>query len=69
MFEVPPEVMSAYLDAATRIADAELAAVPGDSREAAVRYVVLGAVLPEALILALRRIAEQLAAARHFGAA
>jgi DNA-binding transcriptional MerR regulator len=65
-FEVPPEVMSAYLDSATRMAQAEIAGVPTNSREASVRYVVLGAVLPESLILALRRIAEQVAATQRF---
>ena len=66
-FEVPDDVMAAYLDAATRTAEAEIAGVPTDSAEAAVRYVVLGSVLVEPLLLALRRVAEQVASARRFG--
>lgn len=66
-FTVPEPVMAAYLEGLRAIADAELAATPTDSAEAAVRYVVLGTTLVEPLILALRRVAEQVAAARMFG--
>jgi DNA-binding transcriptional MerR regulator len=66
-FTVPPAVMTAYLDGLSSMADAELAATPLDSAEAAVRYVVLGTVLVEPLLLALRRVAEQIAAAQQFG--
>ena len=55
-----------YLDAITRIAEAEIAGVPTESAEAAVRYVVLGSVLVEPLLLALRRVAEQVASAERF---
>jgi DNA-binding transcriptional MerR regulator len=68
-FDIPDEVMAAYLDAATRIAEAEIAGVPTESADAAVRYVVLGSVLVEPLLLALRRVAEQVASARRFGVA
>ena len=68
-FEVPDAVMSAYLDAIGRLARAEIAAVPTESPEAAVRYVVLGSVLVEPLLLALRRVAEQIASAERFGGA
>ena len=61
--------MTVYLDAVTRIAEAEIAGVPTESAEAAVRYVVLGSVLVEPLLLALRRVAEQVASARRFGVA
>ena len=44
----------------------ELATVPTDSPEATVRYVVLGTVLPEPLLLVLRRMAQQEASARRF---
>lgn len=67
-FEIPRAVMTAYLDAMRQIARAEIAAVPTDSAEAAVRYVVLGSVLVEPLLLALRRVAEQVASAERFGA-
>jgi len=66
-FEVPDAVMSAYIEAIGRIARAEIAGVPLDSPEAAVRYVVLGTVLVEPLLLALRRVAEQIASAERFG--
>lgn len=66
-FAVPADVMPVYLDAVMAIARAEIAAVPTESPEAAVRYVVLGTVLAEPLLLALRRVAEQLASAERFG--
>jgi DNA-binding transcriptional MerR regulator len=67
-FEVPPDVMAAYLSSVQELARAEIAGVPTESPEAAVRYVVLGSVLIEPLLLALRRVAEQLASAERFGA-
>lgn len=66
-FQVADDVMTAYLDAMRRIARAEIAGVPTDSTEAAVKYVVLGTILVEPLLLALRRAAEQIAAAERFG--
>ena len=67
-FTVPASVMAAYLEHLPAIAEAELAATPETSIEDAVRYVVLGTALVEPLILALRRVAEQVAASRRFGA-
>ncbi|HEX5857686.1 MAG TPA: MerR family transcriptional regulator [Microbacterium sp.] len=67
-FAVSADIMPVYLDAVQRIARAEIAGVPTESREAAVRYVVLGSVLVEPLLLALRRVAEQIASAERFGA-
>ena len=67
-FEVPDEVMTVYLDAVMRIAEAEIGGVPTESAEAAVRYVVLGSVLVEPLLLALRRVAEQVSSAARFSA-
>jgi len=67
-FDISEDLMAVYLDAVARIADAEIAGVPTESAEAAVRYVVLGTVLVEPLLLALRRVAEQVASARRFGA-
>ena len=66
-FTVPEPVMASYLDHLSAIAEAELAATPDTSIEDAVRYVVLGTALVEPLILALRRVAEQVAASRRFG--
>lgn len=68
-FTVPNAVMPVYLESIRRIADAEIAGVPTESAEDAVRYVVLGSVLVEPLILALRRVAQQVASAERFGAA
>lgn len=66
-FTIPDDVLPAYVDAVSRIARAEIAGVPLDSPEAAVRYVVLGTVLNEPLLLALRRVAQQVASAERFG--
>jgi DNA-binding transcriptional MerR regulator len=65
-FEVPDDVMQVYLESVKNIARAEIAGVPIDSAEAAVRYVVLGSVLVEPLLLALRRVAEQIASVERF---
>lgn len=66
-FVVPKPVMREYLRSARRIADAEIAGVPEESAEAAVRYVVLGSVLVEPLLLALRRVAQQVSSGERFG--
>lgn len=65
-FELPEGAMELYADHMRQIAEFEIANVPPDSPAAAVRYVVLGTVLIEPLILALRRVAEQEASARRF---
>lgn len=65
-FEMPAAVTDAYVDAMRRVADAELAHVPLASPDEAVRYVVLGSVLVEPLLLALRRVAEQIASGERF---
>jgi hypothetical protein len=52
-----------------QIAAYELATVPVDPPEATVRHVVLGTMLPEPLLLALRRMAQQAASASRFGVA
>ena len=66
-FELPEGALDFYLDHMRQIAQYEIDNVPTDSPTAAVRYVVLGTVLVEPLILALRRLAEQEASARRFG--
>ena len=66
-FSVQDAVMAEYLASMRRIADAEIAGVPGESAEAAVRYVVLGSVLVEPLLLALRRVAQQVSSGERFG--
>ena len=59
--------MAEYLVSMRRIADAEIAHVPTESADAAVRYVVLGSVLVEPLLLALRRVAQQVSSGERFG--
>lgn len=66
-FTVGDDLIEVYADAMGRIAAAEIAGVPTTSAEDAVRYVVLGSVLVEPLLLALRRAAEQIASGRRFG--
>ena len=66
-FELPEGALDFYLDHMRQIAQYEIDNVPTDSPTTAVRYVVLGTVLLEPLILALRRLAEQEASARRFG--
>jgi DNA-binding transcriptional MerR regulator len=65
-FDFPESVLDAYGDAARGMAGAELSEVPLDSLEAAIRYVTLGTLLAEPIILALRRIAEQIASQERF---
>ena len=66
-FELPEEVLAAHVEHATAIARAEVDAIPTDSATAAVRYVVLGTVLLEPVLLALRRVAHQELSARRPG--
>ena len=68
-FVLPDGALEVYRDHMEQIATFELSTVPTDSPTAAVRYVVLGTVLPEPLLLALRRLAQQAASARRFGGA
>src|SRR5688500_11097376 len=62
-FELPEGALDVYLDHMRQLAQFEIDNLPTDSPTAAVRYVVLGTVLIEPLILALRRQAEQEASA------
>lgn len=66
-FELPEEALDVYVEHVRQIAEYEIENVPSDSPTAAVRYVVLGTVLIEPLILALRRLAQAEASARRFG--
>lgn len=67
-FELPDELLTAYQQAMGSLAQLELESVPTESAAAAVRYVVLGTVLIEPVLLALRRMAEAEYSARRFGA-
>lgn len=67
-FDLANGALPVYLKSMRDVADVEIAGVPTESVEAAVRYVVLGSVLVEPLLLALRRVAQQVASAERFGA-
>ena len=67
-FDFPEGMLGTYAHAMHTVAEAEIAGVPTDSNESAVRYVVLGTVLVEPLLLALRRLAQQSASYDRFGA-
>jgi hypothetical protein len=54
-----PERLGAYGAAALGVAQLDVADVPADYPEEAVRYVVVGTVLYEPVLLALRRLAQQ----------
>ncbi|MEO6880473.1 MAG: MerR family transcriptional regulator [Mycobacteriaceae bacterium] len=60
--------LDAYAEAAARVGRADVAAVPTSSQADAVRYVVLGTVLMDPVLLALRRLAQEDASGRRFGA-
>jgi DNA-binding transcriptional MerR regulator len=65
-FEIPADVMSAYVTAMRSIAAAEIAHIPTASPDEAVRYVVLATTLTEPFLLALRRVAEEVVATERF---
>lgn len=66
-FDPPDGILDVYARAMDDVARAELAHVPRESVAAAVRYVVLGVVLQEPVLLALRRLAEAAAARQVTG--
>jgi len=66
-FELSESTLATYARAMHEVAEAEIAGVPTESAESAVRYVVLGTVLAEPLLLALRRLAQQSASRERFG--
>ncbi|MFC7622524.1 MerR family transcriptional regulator [Microlunatus sp. GCM10028923] len=67
-FELSDRVLLGYGRAMRKIAEGEVGRVPDESPEAAVRYVALGVVLVEPLLLALRRLAHVDASASRFAA-
>jgi DNA-binding transcriptional MerR regulator len=66
-FFVEDEVLERYGRAMMGVAVDEVDDVPTDSPEAAARFVILGTVLVEPLLLSLRRLAQQTASAKRFG--
>jgi DNA-binding transcriptional MerR regulator len=67
-FALPEGGLERYAQLMLDAATMEIDNIPTDSAEAAVRYVVLGTVLIEPLLLALRRLAQQEASKRRFAA-
>lgn len=65
-FAIEPGVFDAYAEAMMTVARAETAGIPTESPAAAVRYVVLGTVLIEPVLLALRRLAQREASVARF---
>ncbi len=65
-FTLPEGALDAYRRHMEEIAAFEVAGVPTGSAAEAVRYVVLGTVLVEPLLLTLRRMAHQELSARRF---
>ncbi|WP_345751486.1 MerR family transcriptional regulator [Microbacterium rhizophilus] len=66
-FAMPGANVDAYLEGVGRIAASEIDNLPEGSAAEAVRYAVLGTILIEPLLLALRRVAHQHAARRRLG--
>lgn len=68
----PDALIGTYLDAARTIAQAEVAHVPSTSTSTstadAIAYVAVGVVLAEPLLVALRRLAQQVESSRRFDA-
>jgi DNA-binding transcriptional MerR regulator len=67
-FTLPEDDVLDYARAMQGLAEHEVAGVPAGPSDAAVRYTVLGTILVEPLLLALRRLAQIDASARRFGA-
>jgi DNA-binding transcriptional MerR regulator len=68
-FDLPAELLDRYAASMRQVADAEVANTPLTSPADAARYVVMGTVLVEPVLLALRRLAQQDASAERFGGA
>lgn len=65
-FDTPEILLDRYAAAAKDIAEADVAEVPTDSVAEAVRFVVIGTLLFEPVLLALRRLAHEDASRRRF---
>ncbi|QGG39994.1 MerR family transcriptional regulator [Aeromicrobium yanjiei] len=66
-FTIGPELLDGYAAAAHEVAELDIAGVPTTSSEDAVQHVVLGTILLEPVLLALRRLAQADVSARRFG--
>jgi DNA-binding transcriptional MerR regulator len=61
------DLLDRYASALHDVAEAEVARVPTESREAAVQYAVVGTLLVQPVISAVRRLAQEDVSARRFG--
>lgn len=66
-FELDVERLDRYAEAAHALGTDDVGEVPDGSRAEAVRYAVIGTILMEPVLIALRRLAQQDAAVRRFG--
>jgi DNA-binding transcriptional MerR regulator len=64
-FATPDDLLDRYASAAVTLAEQDVASVPTDSAAEAVRFVVIGTVLLEPVLLALRRLAQENASGRR----
>lgn len=64
-FVTPDSMLDRYARAAHEIGEKDVAEVPMDSPDEAVRYVVIGTLLLEPVLLALRRLAQEDVSARR----
>lgn len=62
------EMLDGYAEALHRVAEAEVASVPTDSREGAVVHAVVGTLLVEPVLTSIRRLAQEEVSRRRFGA-
>ena len=67
-FTTSDELLDRYADAAAVLAEEDVATVPTASATEAVRYVVVGTLLLEPVLLALRRLAQEDASRKRFTA-
>ncbi len=67
-FDLSAERLQAYARAVAGVAALDVESVPTDSPEAALRQVVLGTLLLEPVLSALRRVAQEDLSSRRFGA-
>jgi len=66
-FDPPAALLDRYAAAMRDIAEADVESVPTESAEAAMQHVVLGTLLMEPVLLAMRRLAQQRASFQRFG--
>lgn len=64
---VSDEMLDRYAEAMHSVAESEVAALPTDSREDTIHRAVVGTLLVEPVLFALRRMAQEEASRRRFG--